>query len=99
MLWAKKAVDPAEWEPMQDRFEELFAKLGSPKQMMLAAACDQESGEAILLMSLPNTAYLGLFPGFESVTEDTLPPEASLLVGHGDELLKRFRYPARRVVP
>jgi len=99
MLWAKKVVNPDEWEPTQDRFEELFVKLGSPKQMMLAAACDPESGQSILLMSLPNTAYLGFFSGFESVTEDALPPEAALLVGHSDELLKRFRYPARRVAP
>ena len=99
MLWAKKAVSPAEWEPTQERFEELFVKLGSPKQMMLAAACDPGSGQSILLVSLPNTAYLGLFPGFESVTKDALPSEAALLVGHSDELLKRFRYPARRVVP
>ncbi|MGO4523488.1 hypothetical protein AB4097_01350 [Microvirga sp. 2MCAF35] len=99
MLWAKKAIDPAERDPTQDRFEELFVKLGSPKQMMLAAACDPASGQSILLMSLPNTAYLGLFSGFESVAEDALPSEAALLVGHSDELLKRFRYPARRAAP
>jgi|SRR3954447_4105014 hypothetical protein len=99
MLWAKKAVDPAEWDATQDRFEELFVKLGSPKQMMLAAACDSESGQSILLMSLPNATYLGFFSGFESMTEDALPSEAALLVGHSDELLKRFRYPARRAAP
>ena len=43
MLWAKKAIVPAEWGPTQDQFEELFVKLGSPKQMMLAAACDTKS--------------------------------------------------------
>ncbi|HEV2565867.1 MAG TPA: hypothetical protein VGU19_12370 [Microvirga sp.] len=99
MLWAKKAIGPADWEPTQDQFEELFVKLGGPKQMMLAAACDPASGQSILLMSLPNATFLGFFSGFERVTEDALPSEAALLVGHNDELLKHFRYPARRIVP
>jgi hypothetical protein len=47
MLWAKKAIGPAEWGPTQDQFEELFVKLGSPKQMMLAAASDPTSGQSI----------------------------------------------------
>jgi len=99
MLWAKKAIVPAEWGPTQDQFEELFVKLGSPKQMMLAAASDPGSGQPILLMSLPNTTFLGFFSGFECVAEDALPSEAALLVGHSDELLKHFRYPVRRPVP
>jgi hypothetical protein len=96
MLWAKKAIGPAEWGPTQDQFEELFVKLGSPKQMMLAAASDPTSGQSIFLMSLPNTTFLGSFSGFECVTEEALPSEAALLVGHNDELLKHFKYPARR---
>jgi len=99
MLWAKKAIGPADWGPTQDQFEELFVKLGGPKQMMLAAAADPASGQSILLMSLPNTTFLEFFSGFECVTEDALPAEAALLVGHSDELLKHFRYPARRPVP
>jgi hypothetical protein len=97
MLWARKAIDPAEWGPTQDQFEELFVKLGSPKQMMLVASFDVASGGSTLFMSLPNTTFLGSFTGFEMVLESELPSEAALLVGRSDEVEKHFRYPARRL--
>jgi hypothetical protein len=96
MLWARKSIDPTDWGPTQDQFEELFVKLGSPKQMMLVAAADPDSGRPIFLMSLPNTTFLGSFSGFEHVTESDLPSEAALLVGHNDEMKKHFQYPARK---
>jgi len=99
MLWARKAVGLAEWGSTQDQFEELFVKLGGPEQMMLVAASDPASGQPILLMSLPNSAYLGSFSGFEPILDVDLPVEAALLVGHHDESAKRFRYPARRPPP
>lgn len=99
MLWARKAIGPTDWGSTQDQFEELFVKLGGPKQMMLVAASDPESGQPIFLMSLPSTTILGAFAGFERITDSDLPSEAALLVGHGDEMKKHFSYPARKPGP
>jgi hypothetical protein len=99
MLWARKTIGPTDWGTTQDQFEELFVKLGGPKQMMLVAASDPASGQPIFLMSLPSTTFLGTFSGFERVMEGDLPSEAALLVGHNDEMKKHFSYPVRKPSP
>lgn len=95
MIWARKMIDLAEWQAIQDQFEELFVKVGCPGQMMLVATSDPDTGQTDLIMSLANSGLLSLFQGFERISESDLPAETSLLVGHNNQFEKRFKYPAR----
>ncbi len=91
MIWARRSIDPAEWDAVQDQFESLFVKLGCPGQMMLVATSGP--GPALLFASLPNPGLLPALTGFERIGESELPSEASLLVGHHHSFVERFRYP------
>jgi hypothetical protein len=91
MIWVRRIIDPAEWNEVQDQFENLFMKLGCPGQIMLIATTGP--GPTMLLASLPNPYLLNVLAGFESIGDDELPAEASLLVGHNHAFEKRFRYP------
>jgi len=91
MIWACRAITPAEWNEVQDQFESLFVKLGCPGQMMLVAT--SSPGPTMLFASLPNPRLLNALAGFEPIADHELPSEASLLVGHHDAFAKRFRYP------
>lgn len=93
MIWARRMVGPAEWQEVQDQFEQLFIKLGCPGQMMLVATSCEKPGQSIAFASLPNTALLNSLAGFESVLESDLPAAASLLIGHNKQFEKYFRYP------
>ncbi|PVE23332.1 hypothetical protein DC522_16485 [Microvirga sp. KLBC 81] len=91
MIWARRIIDPAEWNEVQDQFENLFVKLGCPGQMMLVTASGP--GPPTLFASLPNSVLLSALTGFERITDSELPAEASLLVGHHHAFEKRFTYP------
>ena len=95
MIWARKVIGPAEWQEVQDQFENLFIKLGCPGQMMLVAAPGQAPGQSLLFASLPSMASLNSLAGFESIGERDLPSEASLLIGHSTQFDQHFRYPMR----
>ncbi len=96
MIWARRAIDPAEWNEVQDQFESLFMKLGCPGQMMLVATSG--SSPPMLFASLPNAAVLNALTGFEPISDGELPSEASLLVGHHHAFTKCFRYPKPKPV-
>ena len=91
MIWSCRAITPAEWNEVQDRFESLFVKLGCPGQMMLVAV--SSPGPTMLFASLPNSSLLNALAGFELIADRELPSEASLLVGHHHGFAKCFRYP------
>jgi hypothetical protein len=91
MIWVRRIMDLAEWNEVQDQFENLFMKLGCPGQMMLVATSGP--GPTMLFTSLPNPYLLHALAGFEQIGEDELPAEASPLVGHNHAFEKRFRYP------
>jgi hypothetical protein len=91
MIWARRVIAPAEWNEVQDQFENLFVKLGCPGQMMLVASTGPNS--TILFASLPNPGIQNALAGFERIDEGALPAEASLLVGHNHAFDKRFKYP------
>jgi hypothetical protein len=91
MIWVRRIIDPAEWNEVQDQFENLFMKLGCPSQMMLVATCGP--GPITLLASLPNPYLLNALTGFEQIGDEELPAEASLLVGHNHAFEKRFTSP------
>ncbi len=94
MIWARRIVDPTEWDAVQEQFENLFVKLGCPGQMMLLATSGPRS--PILFASLPNAGLLHALAGFEQIEDRELPSEASLLVGHPNAFEKRFTYPKRK---
>jgi hypothetical protein len=96
MIWVRKVIIPAEWNEVQDQFENLFMKLGCPGQMTLVAATG--SSPAMLFTSLPNPSLLHALAGFERIADDELPGEASLLGGHNHAVETRFRYPKWRPV-
>ena len=56
MIWARRTIAPAEWNEVQDQFENLFVKLGCPGQMMLVATSGPDP--PILFASLPNPGLL-----------------------------------------
>ena len=91
MIWARRIIDPAEWNEVQDQFENLFMKLGCPSQMMLVATTGPDPIK--LLASLPNPYLLNALTGFEQIGDGELPAEASLLVGHDHAFEKCFRSP------
>ena len=88
MIWARRIVDPAEWDQVQDQFESLFMKLGCPGQMMLVATSGP--GVTMLYASLPNPYLLNALTGFEQIGDGELPAEASLLVGHPHGFCRKF---------
>ena len=94
MIWVRRIIDPAEWNEVQDQFENLFVKLGCPGQMMLVAPSGP--GPIRLFASLPNPALLHALADFEQIEDSELPTEASLLVGHNHAFETRFRYPKRK---
>jgi hypothetical protein len=80
MIWARRVIAPAEWNEVQDQFENLFAKLGCPGQMMLVAA--SSTNPLILFASLPDAGLLHAFADSECIGHGELPSEALLLAGH-----------------
>ncbi len=91
MIWARRIIDSAEWNEVQDQFESLFMKLGCPGQMMLAASCG--SDPTMLFASLPNPVLLNALVGVEQIGDSEFPSEASLFVGYKHTFHKRFRHP------
>ncbi len=94
MIWVCRSIGPAEWNNVQDRYENPFVKLGCPSQIMLVVA--SVSGSAMLFAGLPNASLLNAVAGFERVDDGKLPSEASLLVCHHVAFVKRFTYPKRK---
>jgi hypothetical protein len=90
MIWARRIIDATEWHEIEDQFENLFVKLGCPRQMMLVAQSG-EASRALLFASLPNTALLQACAGFERIDEGDLPPDAALVIGHQDHFGRHFR--------
>jgi hypothetical protein len=95
MIWARRTIAPPEWQDAQDQFENLFMKLGCPRQMMLVAVFGPAPDQTSLFASLPDAMLLTCLKGFESIGSCELPPEASLLIGHNDQFAKHFTYPKR----
>lgn len=93
MIWARRTVAPPEWQEVQDQFENLFMKLGCPRQMMLVAVFSQAPTQTTLFASLPDAMLLTSLETFERVSSCELPSEASLLIGHNDQFSKHFIYP------
>jgi hypothetical protein len=91
MIWARRIINPAECNQVQDQFESLFVKLGCPGQMLLVAISSPVS--TMLFASLPHSALLNALTGFDRIDDSELPSEASLLVGHHHAFKKFFTYP------
>ena len=91
MIWVRRIIDPAEWNEVQDQFENLFVKLGCPGQMMLVAVSGPDP--PVLFASLPYPGLLNALTGSQRIDDGGLPSEASLLVGHNHAFEKRFMYP------
>ena len=95
MIWVRRMIEPADWQEIEDGFENLFIKLGCPKQMMLVAVSDEPRRSA-LYASLHNATLLHTLIGFESVSENDLPAEATLIIGHNEHFRRYFRPATRR---
>lgn len=95
-IWAKKRLSIFESHSALDIFERLFKALGQPVDMMMVAANKAWSSEhqaqaEDIIIQLPHPRLLASFPGFEEIPESELPTEASGLIAHNAEFLKRFR--------
>jgi hypothetical protein len=98
MIWARKTSGLSEWNDLQEQFEELFTKLGCPRQMMLNAGSPAVASQIDLFISLPYAGFLSTFHEFDQISESELPLEASFLVGHNDAFRVRFKFPRQGLV-
>ncbi|WP_162815911.1 hypothetical protein [Microvirga aerophila] len=98
MIWARKTSGLSEWDNLQEQFEELFTKLGCPRQMMLIAGAPAVASQIDLFISLPYSGLLSIFYEFDQISESELPLEAPLLVGHDDAFRVRFKFPRQGLV-
>jgi len=90
-VWVAKTVSNEEWGRVQEMFENHFAVLGSPRDMMLVCVEDSPAtGTAKLIASLPDSTLLGFYPGFEPASD--FPREATLLVGDNAGFEECFNY-------
>jgi hypothetical protein len=90
MVWVMRVFPPHYDFSIQQEFKEHFLSAGSPKDMMLIFVGKPQ--ETQFYMLLPDNSWLTKFGGFLPISEEMLPKEAALLVGHADEFEKRFRY-------
>jgi hypothetical protein len=92
-VWVRKFVTIQECEQVEDRFEAHFLVEGAPRDMMLVSVAVPDRSRVKLIIGLTNEALLPFYPGFERITPESLPREASLLVGQQDRFLEQFETP------
>lgn len=91
MIWAHKTFAIGEnYGAAQERFADLFMKLGGPRGMLMICSKARASHPADVYLALPDESLLPLFDGFSPAQGSALPNKAVGLVGHDDELA-RFR--------
>ena len=92
-VWFKKRFQFGDYAGEQDKFEVLWQSLGCPRSMMMVAS--GHLADQTVYISLPEAKQIFLFPGWEQITECSLPKSASALVCLQDEFEKRFSFPSQ----
>lgn len=93
-MWLSKEFGIAEWSSVQDKFEDLYIRLGAPKGMMLVCEDTEPPEKTTIFMALPDEKLAGLFSGFEETAR--LPVGPSFLVGDQIEMEAQFGRPGSR---
>jgi hypothetical protein len=91
MLWIARVFDGADWADIRATFEDQFAMLGRPRDMMLVAAPVHE-GRNRLCIGIPEPELLDAYYGFEPILRIALPKAPTLLVGHQDVFQAMFQF-------
>jgi len=70
-------------------FEELYSKLGAPKDMMMVRT--PGSRNATLFISLPEPDLINTFPGFKAAKFEEIPPDFACEIGNENDLCELRR--------
>lgn len=90
MLWIRRLFENPDWDDIRETFDEQFAMLGHPRDMMLLAA-PLGDGRHHLLIGLPEASLLAAYYGFDPVLRTGLPRAPILLAGHQEPFQAMFQ--------
>jgi hypothetical protein len=93
MLWAKRQFRFGSYSVYQNRIADMHLKLPRTTELMMVLSPTTSIGVDDVYIGLPDKSFLPLFDGFEVVSENQLPAEASpLYLDHSTgEFEKRFK--------
>ena len=94
MLVLAKEFHGGSYATVQDHFSKHCATCGHISNMMMVVE-DITAARSMIYILLPNDADASGYEGFEIMSEDKLPKEASLLEGYQPDFKKRFQFPSR----
>ena len=94
MVVLAKEFHGSSYTDVQDHFFQHWTACGNVNDMMMVAERITAARSMVYIL-LPSDADASRYEGFEITSEDKLPKEASLLVGHQIEFKKRFRFASR----
>ena len=92
-IWVEKTFAYGDWAHAQDKFDDLYFKMGGPAGMMLISCTSEDRQSEQLFACLPDSTLASAFTDFTLVTEDRLPTHANLLVGNQSVFMERFNFP------
>lgn len=90
MLWMRRLFDNPDWADIHASFDEQFAMLGRPRDMMLLAA-PLGDGRHRLFIGVPEASLMAAYYGFDPVLRTGLPRAPILLAGHQDVFQAMFQ--------
>ena len=94
MIVLAKEFHGGSYANVQDRFMEHWTSVGGIQDMMMIAERITPARSMIYVL-LPKNDAATFYDGFEIVSEEKLPREASLLVGYQPDFEKRFKFDTR----
>ena len=94
MLVLAKEFHGGSYADVQDRFMEHWNSVGGIHDMVIIAERITPVRSMIYVL-LPKDDAANFYEGFEIVSEERLPREASLLVGYQPDFEKRFKFATR----
>lgn len=92
MPWFKRHYGSTDYRPEFDCFEQMFASLHGPREMMMIST---GLADTTVYLNLPDPKLVAMYPGFTEIEPANLPTEATLLIGHQDAFQERFRFASR----
>jgi hypothetical protein len=89
-IFAKKTMHVSDWSKVQDQIGELQMALGRPHDLMMFSTSTRDFAQKNVYIGLPTATYLAAFPGFEEISQESLPDRLSTIVAREDEFEERF---------
>lgn len=89
MLWFRRLFHNPDWVDIKHLFDQQFAMLGHPRNMMLIAA-PLGDGRHHLFIGVPEASLQAAYYGFDPILRTGLPPAPILMAGHQDVFQDMF---------